>query len=414
MELTFRAENDGQYVSFDSIFIENLSQGCDTTLYAPDSVLSLEYTLGFNDIELSDNTFSLSQNYPNPFTDQTIIDIYLPKKGHIELTIIDISGKEVEHFENKLVPGKHSFTFYPGNENKYLCSVTVSNSTKTIKMLTINSNQILTNQCKLEYSNYEGSDPGLKSHKRTSGFVYNEGNKLRFTTYARTIDEVIGSDVIEDTPEISQTYSFIITEGIPCRGMPTILLEGKVYNTVLIGEQCWMKENLNSGLMINGTVQVSDNGVIEKYCYNDNTSNCELYGALYHWKEMMHYNTAQGIQGICPDGWHLPGDSEWTVLVNYLDGEDTAGGKLKGRGTDLWDSPNTGATNESGFLALPGGNRYHHGGFHTLGSYADFWSSSEYGDSDARYLRLSSNDPEAGRGITNKANCLSVRCVRDY
>ncbi|MCD4729174.1 MAG: T9SS type A sorting domain-containing protein [Bacteroidales bacterium] len=413
IELSFTAINNGQYVILDSILIENLTLGGDTTLYAPDSVLALEYNTGFNDTELSDNTFSVSQNYPNPFTDKTIIKLFLPEKEHIEISIIDILGKEVAHYENTLISGKYSFTFYPGIEKNYLFIVSGSYSTQTIKMLKVNSNPTFARQCRIVYSKYEDNVIGYKSQKAISDFVFNSGNQLRYTGYATTIDEVIGSDVIEDTPENIHTYPFEITEGIPCNGIPTITLEDEVYNTVLIGEQCWMKENLNVGIRIDGSVHVSNDGVLEKYCYNDNISNCELYGALYHWKEMMLYSTTQGIQGICPEGWHLPSDDEWTTLINYLGGEEIAGGKLKEKGTIHWDSPNTGATNESGFFALPGGGRYNHGGFQTLGVYGDFWSSTENGFSDAWYRSLKSTNSEVSRGLNNKANCHSVRCVRD-
>ncbi len=128
---------------------------------------------------------------------------------------------------------------------------------------------------------------------------------------------------------------------------------------------------------------MANNSIIEKYCYNNSTANCDIYGGLYQWNEMMQYTTTPGAQGICPaTGWHLPTDAEWTILTTFLGGEGIAGGKMKTTGTieagtGLWYAPNTGATNESGFTALPGGYRSDNGDFDGLGYYAYFWSSTE-------------------------------------
>ena len=100
-----------------------------------------------------------------------------------------------------------------------------------------------------------------------------------------------------------------------------------------------------------------NNGIIEKYCYDDDPANCDVYGGLYQWDEMMGYTTTEGVQGICPVDWHIPTDAEWDILQNYLGGFNVAGGKLKEAGTIHWNAPNAGATNSSGFTALPNGYR---------------------------------------------------------
>jgi len=105
----------------------------------------------------------------------------------------------------------------------------------------------------------------------------------------------------------------ILTQGTsicPTNCQPfTDARDGKTYNTVLIGTQCWMRENLNIGTRIDGSQNQTDNGTIEKYCYDDLESNCDIYGGLYQWDEAMQYVTTQGVQGICPAGWHLPTDA---------------------------------------------------------------------------------------------------------
>lgn len=412
IELTFSATNDGQHVLLDSVHVENLTQGSDTTLYAPDSVLKLYHT-GINDPVLVNNAVAVSQNYPNPFIDFTSIKIDLPQKDQIEISIYGISGKKLQHYEKTHLAGQHVFTFYPGNEKSYLFTVNVNQATKTIQMLNASSNYTTGKQSSLVYSHYMDQKTDWKSKNTNQGFLFCAGNQLRYTAYAKTIHAVIGSDVKQNTPEQNLLIPLQITEGIPCEETPILNLEGEMYKTVIIGEQCWMKENLNIGFRLDVNVLTSNNGVIEKYCYDDLLINCEIYGALYHWKEMMLHTTAPGIQGICPNGWHLPTDDEWWELINYIGGEDIAGGKLKARGTAYWDPPNEGATNESGFTVFAGGGRYHHGYYQTFGTYGGFWSSTEYGFSDAYYFQLKSNESAISTGLNIKGNCHSVRCVKD-
>jgi len=118
-----------------------------------------------------------------------------------------------------------------------------------------------------------------------------------------------------------------------------------------------MKENLNVGTMVMGDSSHSNNGIIEKHCYNNDTSNCDTYGGLYQWNEMMQYDTTAGVQGICPAGWHIPHNAEWAELTEYLGGLSMAGGRMKEPGNTHWKNPNKGATNSSGFTAIAGGRR---------------------------------------------------------
>jgi uncharacterized protein (TIGR02145 family) len=203
------------------------------------------------------------------------------------------------------------------------------------------------------------------------------------------------------------------SNGEPCPGTPTVTYEGKTYNTVQIGTQCWFKENLNVGTRINGSQVQSNNGVKEKYCYGDLESNCDIYGGLYQWDEAMQYVITEGVQGICPAGWHLPTDAEWSALTTFLGGESIAGGKMKEAGFAHWSSPNAGATNSSGFTALPGGGRNTNGYFYLLTSNAYFWSSSQYDTSNAWLRHLYCSYVHVDRSHGNEANGFSARCVQD-
>jgi len=191
-----------------------------------------------------------------------------------------------------------------------------------------------------------------------------------------------------------------------------ITYEGKNYNTVQIGTQCWFKDNLNIGIRINAGQGSGDNGVIEKYCYSDNESNCDVYGGMYQWNEMMQYVTTEGAQGICPSGWHIPSDNEWTILTTFLGGETSAGGKMKETGTIHWTPPNTGATNESGFTGLPGG-WLNIAAFYYINNLGDWWSSTQFDSSNAWMRKLEYNSTNILKFSDHFYHGVSVRCVNN-
>ena len=186
----------------------------------------------------------------------------------------------------------------------------------------------------------------------------------------------------------------------------TIDYDGQIYQTVMIGEQCWMKENLN--------FQTTSGS----HCYKNLQSNCEIYGRLYSWNTMMNGESSSnqvpsGVQGICPYGWHIPSDAEWSILVDFLGGLNFAGGKMKSIGTSLWDDPNTGANNSSGFSALPGGSMDLWNAFSFLGRYGFFWASTESSTTLATYYNLKYNELKVTRWGSNKEDGRTVRCVID-
>ena len=191
---------------------------------------------------------------------------------------------------------------------------------------------------------------------------------------------------------------------------------GETYNWVRIGDQIWMAENLKSTQYVNGDPipLVTDNEewtglTTGAYCYyeNDSETNAEIYGAFYNWFAVTDN------RNVCPSGWHVPTPFEWATLINYLGGDSVAGGKLKEAGFDYWEVPNHGATNESGFTALPGGFRNYDGTFFGLGSYGNWWSSSETSSVYAYSPELT-HDSETITGYgMNKKLGISIRCIKD-
>ncbi|HRZ42859.1 MAG TPA: FISUMP domain-containing protein [Bacteroidales bacterium] len=208
-----------------------------------------------------------------------------------------------------------------------------------------------------------------------------------------------------------------LTTGTPCPGMPTMTdYNGNVYNTVQIGTQCWMKENLKTTKYNNGSAipLVPDNNVwstlsTPAYCWynNDYSTYGSVHGALYNWFAVETGN-------LCPTGWHVPTDAEWTVLTDFLGGSNVAGGPLKETGTTHWNTPNTGATNSSGFTALPGGLRSDYDGlFKNIGIYGYWWSSSAYSPTLFWGRVLCYNNSGVTSGYDDNNYGLSVRCVKD-
>jgi uncharacterized protein (TIGR02145 family) len=178
----------------------------------------------------------------------------------------------------------------------------------------------------------------------------------------------------------------------------------KDYNTVKIGSQCWMKENLDVGILRPGTYNPTNNGIIEKYCYNDNPYNCNTYGGLYQWNEAMQYLTTEGTQGICPSGWHIPTQAEFEILSASVGGNGNA---LKAIGQG------EGASNESGFSAMLGGFRVYDGDFGNLNLDGSIWTSSEYDSVYAKNIFLTSGMGYISFGWDQKVTGFSVRCIKN-
>ncbi len=211
-----------------------------------------------------------------------------------------------------------------------------------------------------------------------------------------------------DLSPISATDSF--TVGVYC---PTTVpdIDGNVYNTVLIGSQCWMKENLkvehyrNGAAIPTGTGHSGETGA---YAVYDKAT----YGLLYNW-----YATVDP-RGLCPVGWHIPTDTEWTELTDFLGGVSVSGGQMKSTGTietgtGLWHEPNTDATNSSGFSGLPGGRRGSSGVLGEQSSYGFWWSTSEYSAISAKIRSLKFNTGAILQLNYLNTSGLSVRCLQN-
>jgi len=424
--LTFTAQHNGHHVSLDSILIMNLTQGGETWLYDNDTVLELDINTSLNEYNLSEkNSFTVSPNYPNPFVGQTSIDIRIVEEDNIVIRVFDLSGREHASYEGVFDGGKHTFKFYPGNESFYIFSAFYRGLTRSIKIVNQLSDQT---DCKVTYMGFERYEGKLKLHP-DEYFPFSLGDTLRYIGYSITtsITPVRGSDVIEeDIPLENKTYVFDdVTEGVPCVDVPTVTYDSQVYNTVRIGTQCWLKENLNVGTMIPGGQYQVNNDTIEKYCYDNASYNCANYGGLYQWDEIMDYSNQAGAQGICPPGWHIPTDEEFKQLEGEVDSQygypDPVWDTLGQRGYDVglmlksrngWN--NGSGIDAFGFTALATGCYvFWYEIFLSKNIYTSFWTSVELSSFDKWYRYLNNYHSQSARYPRRKHMGRSVRCLKD-
>jgi len=428
IELTFTAENSGQYVPLDSIYIENLTQEQDTTLYAPDTVLICDINPGMYENNLHNtNSFLVSQNYPNPFSGKTTIELFLPGKEDIKITVRDILGRELAHYENALKRGNHTFSFYSGNEKYYLLTVIGRQTSQTIKMLNANYKITYGTKDKIIYNGYEDNVIGYKSQKANNKFVFYTGDELKYTAYT-DVEET----EIFDSPPGNKTYTFQFDGWTPCPGISTGTdIDGNTFNTVQIGSQCWMKENLKTTTYQDGTPipNVTDgsswsNLTTGAYVWYDNDISWKgPYGAMYNWYATVDTN------GLCPTGWHVPTHIEWTALTNFIGGVGPPhGNELKscrqvsspfGGGCNTtehprWDDSAQNGTDDYGFSGLPNGNRsYDDGTFSSLGGFCNWWTSTEATSYRAWMRDLAHFGGNILSANHEKEYGFSVRCLKD-
>jgi len=228
---------------------------------------------------------------------------------------------------------------------------------------------------------------GTSTSYTQSGLVCNTGYTLYVWAY----------DACNNSTALTLSQSTSVCPPFACGTGSVSDIDGNTYSTVSIGTQCWMGENLNTGTRIDLLVDQSNNGVIEKYCYDNLVANCTTYGGLYQWNELMQYVTTAGATGICPTGWHVPTDAEWATLVGNFTAS-TAGTALKQGGS-------------SGFDALMGGRRDADGAAYQISLGAYFWTSS-LNSANAWYRFISSTGTDVTSSSNQKVYGFSLRCLK--
>ena len=352
--------------------------------------------------------YYVSNNFPNPFNPTTRLMITLPMSGNVRVAIYNILGEIVSNeIEKYLNAGVSNIDLdLKGLPNGlYFAKISIDEKYTIIKkMVLLYGSQHLSVQGSL-------FKPSIK--------MLSSVNKTSFETTIDSIvarSPIIGHSLWETLPPIEDDTLILPDLEIPryCPEVQTVEYEGKTYHTVIIGSQCWLKENLDVGTMIPGNQNATDNGIIEKYCYDDAPANCDIYGGLYQWDEAMQYSTSVGEQGICPPGWHIPSwfhppFNEFLILDETVEGDGNA---LKAIGQGSGDGA---GTNISGFSALLSGMLLGPGSFFDMNIYGYFWSSTEHTSVQdlARAIDLWYNWSTIRYGTWGKDHGLPVRCIKD-
>jgi uncharacterized protein (TIGR02145 family) len=416
IELKFTAKDSIDYIQLDSIKVLNLNQSESIMLYWPDTVVTVDinsgdtllyigyatfYQTGVKEQNGKTEYFNISQNYPNPVLDESRVSVYIPNDGRLEFIAIDIYGRMCFADNWELGNGYHTFSIQPGNEKLYLLLAKWDGIIKSIKVMT--SNTKLGNDFSIRYIGKDENKQALKVQSVEQNIIWESG--------------------IADVPDSSKLVTFQFAYNMPCIGIPNVYYEGKNYSTIQVFSQCWLKDNLNVGTMIQGGNIMTNNGIIEKYCYGNNEDTCDVYGGLYKWGEAMNYYFTTGGQGICPDGWHIPSILDWAILKGAVDTyyriEDTIwfsftnyqgyDAALNLKSIDRWRLNGNG-NGMFGFNILPAGEFAPFIEFAGKGMYGFYWTSENYEDTPI-LQRFEIDDTIVMYGMSDY---YSVRCIKDY
>jgi uncharacterized protein (TIGR02145 family) len=245
----------------------------------------------------------------------------------------------------------------------------------------------------------------------TGNFTSNLSGLIANTTYYVRAYAINSAGTAYGNEVSFVTTGVVITPGLG------VAFDGYTYSSIVLGNgQEWMSENLRTTIYANGDTipNVSDGALWSNLTtgawahYNNDSQYESTYGKLYIWY------TVVDPRNVCPNGWHVPSDIEWTLLSDYFGGESVAGGKMKSVGTQYWQSPNTDATNESGFTGLPGGqNGFTNSTFYGLGVFGGWWSSTEANAGGAWDRLLYNSNGNLARDPGGKGIGFSVRCLKD-
>ena len=430
---------DGQYVHPDSIRIMNLDRGWAETLLYPDTI----YTLNVAGIETADAFEGKSvQVIPNPFYGKTTVNLHIFESADVAVEILDMNGRVVgmQNFVS-LQPGIYPLHIALRNLGVYILTARVNGQTISTKLVNTGKGEkdvLEVNGCIT--SEFAPEPPNLS--KGSSIYPFQLGDLMQYVAFASGDTSAELTQNQSESEQILLTFATfppISSDGQPCPNAATVTdYDGNVYNTVQIGNQCWMKENMRTTHFSDGTglsTSMYNYSLTDPYYYNYTSSGIPLEerGYLYNWTAAMRgFNGSDanpsGVQGVCPVGWHLPSDAEWTQLTDYVNSQSqyVCGSDNQSIAKSLasilrWSNSSTpcspgydSSTNDTtGFSVVPAGIwQFSSTTFITAGNACDFWSSSESGYYAGLRVMMYDNDI-VYRYTTIKANGCSVRCLRD-
>ena len=426
---------DGTWKKLDSVVVKNIAKGWSETLVYDDTTLILHTE---NSVE---NAINQSENvicYPNPFNEATTIEATL-QGGAAEAALYNSSGQRVASWSGNLTSGIHKFSVSAAAALSYFLAIRTETASYITKIICLSPSS----ENKIEF--IETENENVKTTKGNCQLPFSKGDNLSFTGYAvqgtipQTADieqEVWGDDI----------FPFVFQKIAPnyCPEHATLTdIDGNVYNTVLIGKQCWMRENLrvsrysDSTALPLGNDTIHDHSIPFYFKYANSDSLAQIYGMLYSWTAAMRNiadTSAEQVQGICPDGWHLPSDEEWCEMTSTLAPLSSCYDVTPYFGENeflarqisypkFWVSDNFTFDampgfwnisplwfNTSGFSALPAGY-YQHGSFVGLNASTYWWTTkpAPNGEAYCRYLQY--NNKGVNRNTKEICHGFSIRCV---
>lgn len=427
------------YVPLDSVIITNFTRNWQETVFWPDTTLTLQVGTGVEDVGIgSVPSLQLSQNNPNPFSGLTEVELAVADKGKVTLEISDLSGRLVErHQETSLPQGIHRFRVGLATTGTYTLTARQRGRVSSIKMVCNggSSNSIV-------YAGLsEGTVPTLKSSS-TQPFAL--GDLMDYEGYAMVNGTEVVSQTVSQAQNASETivlrFAGVVSgDGMPCPGAATVTdHEGNVYNTVQIGGQCWTRENMRCTTSPKGYLTAGGNltSCYVAYYYDYSSSPIPLVnrGFLYNWSGAMDTTATTYIsdsfisrRGICPAGWHVPNDDEWSSLFNYVgnisaytcNGSPAKIGKALAS-VEYWGNysgncapgNNQNDNNTTGFSAVPAGcgqtTSFSSSGFETI-----FWTSTSSTGAFANSYSIAAILATVTSSNSNKQYGRSVRCIHD-
>lgn len=429
------------HVLLDRITIRNLTQEWEKTLLWPDTTFSMQAPPQVdNPVEL----FHLSPNKPNPFNGQTDVTLSVRESGKVLLEISNANGQSIFKQAFTLESGRHNFRITLSSRGHYILTARHNGAATSIQMVN-NENESINS---IQYMGLVNPTP-QPTPQPQSQYPFNYGDQMEFIGYATINGTSMESEHVTQFLYNSKTiplHFVVVQETFVCGTSLLYDYDRNAYHTILFGNQCWMKENLRVRHRPDGTNLVTGPPDYQKPLYFipfDSVGGYHSnYGYLYEWSPAMNYAQASnsnpsGVQGICPNGWHLPSWPEWTELIEYIESQgqyscnDSVSfiGKAMATSTD-WENDSTecavgnfpSSNNATGFSAPPAGFHFTDDSwweyadiYYAFGTYCAIWSTSNYPNNSGRKSTFALNNqlPFALHGDMLMDNGCSVRCLKD-
>lgn len=431
--LTFTGRDvNNHFIPLHRVVIMDVTRSWQETIYYPDTIY-VTTSVGIEDHN-GNLAFELFQNAPNPFDGTTDFTLQVPRTGVVQLEVSNLNGRRIAGCCRNLPAGKHTFRVQLSSPQGYVLNARLGKEKASIKM--VNTGNAGTDQIRC-LDEGQPLTVQLKSGRGQGFHAFYEGDQMLYIGYVMIEGSEYQCDPIQQQQYASENIvlNFHGTDfGQPCPGAPTLTdYDGNVYRTVKIGRQCWMKENLKTTHYSNGTAislyQPGSTNSIWFYYPNGDSNNVNTYGCLYSRKAAMKGSSSSasnpsGLQGVCPDGWHVPSEAEWLELEGYVScqSQNVCGNNIRYIAKALaansrWNYNSVDcaignpqySNNATGFSALPAGN--YSSGY--VGYETAFWTATDFPQSSNLVsILFHSDDYLIYHSDDGRLSC-SVRCVKD-